>query len=148
MDETRGAKFFTKMDLQAAYHQFHVRPEDQWKTAFRVPGGQYESKVGAFGLHGMSSLLHCYMHSVFGRPALHFDANRRPTSTAAGHPPLPSEVGGAASAWATSPRSVSPKILFCSKGDTERNTQGEKTKGKLYLDLTLRIYRPRPVATV
>ena len=57
-----------------------------------------------------------------------------------------SEVGGAASA--TSPRSVSPKVLFCSKGDAERITRGEKTNGKLYSDLTLRIYRPRPVATV
>ena len=59
---------------------------------------------------------------------------------------LPSEVGGAASA--TSPRSVLPKILFCSKGDAERITQGEKTNGKLYQNLTLRIYIPRPVATV
>ena len=51
-------------------------------------------------------------------------------------PSLPSEVGGAASA--TSPRSESPKILFCSKGDAERITRGEKTYGKLYSDLTLR----------
>ena len=43
----------------------------------------------------------------------------------------PSEVGGAAST--TSPRSVSPKILFCSKGDAERITRGEKTNGKLFM---------------
>ena len=47
---------------------------------------------------------------------------------------LPSEVRGAASA--TSPRSVSPKILFCSKGNAERITRGKKTNGKLYSDLT------------
>ena len=35
----------------------------------------------------MSSLLQLYMHHVFGRPALHFNANGRPTLTAAGHPP-------------------------------------------------------------
>ena len=35
----------------------------------------------------MSSLLQQYMHHVFGRPDLHFDANGRPTPTAAGHPP-------------------------------------------------------------
>ena len=64
-----------------------------------------------------------------------------------GHLPLlPSEVGGGAST--TSPRSVSPKILLCSKGDAERITQGEKKNGKLYSDLTLRIYIPRPVATI
>ena len=31
--------------------------EDQYKTSFRVPGGQYEFRVGAFGLHSMSSVL-------------------------------------------------------------------------------------------
>ena len=29
MDETRGAKFFPKMDLQEAYHQFHISTNDQ-----------------------------------------------------------------------------------------------------------------------
>jgi hypothetical protein len=33
--------------------QFRIREEDQFKTSFRVPGGQYEFRVGAFGLHGM-----------------------------------------------------------------------------------------------
>ena len=40
------------------------------------------------------------------------------------------------------------KILFCSQGDAERVTRGEKTNDKLYSDLTLRIYRPRLIATV
>ena len=57
MDETRGAKLFTKMDLQDAYHQFHIATGDQWKTAFCVQGGQNKFKVGAFSLHSMSSLL-------------------------------------------------------------------------------------------
>jgi hypothetical protein len=42
-----------------------------------VPGGQYEFRVGAFGLHGMSSILMRYMHSIFGRPVLSFDAAGR-----------------------------------------------------------------------
>ena len=57
VDETRGARFFTKLDLAMAYMQFRIREEDQYKTSFRVPGGQYEFRVGAFGLHGMSSVL-------------------------------------------------------------------------------------------
>ncbi len=46
--ETRGARFFTKLDLAMAYMQFRIRvrePEkDQHKTSrsFCVPGGQYE----------------------------------------------------------------------------------------------------------
>ena len=77
VDETRGARFFTKLDLASAYHQFRIREEDQFKTSFRVPGGQFEFRVGAFGLHGMSSLLMRYMHSIFGRPESLFDATGR-----------------------------------------------------------------------
>jgi hypothetical protein len=56
-DKTRGARFFTKLDLAMAYMQFCIREEDLFKTSFRVPGGQYKFRVGAFGLHGMSSVL-------------------------------------------------------------------------------------------
>ena len=77
VDETRGARFFTKLDLASAYHQFRIREADQFKTSFRVPGGQFEFRVGAFGLHGMSSLLMRYMHAIFGRPESLFDATGR-----------------------------------------------------------------------
>jgi hypothetical protein len=87
VDETRGAHFFTKLYLAMAYMQFCIREEDQFKTSFRVPRGQYEFRVGAFGLHaaavhghalhGMSSVLVRYMHSIFGRPALSFDSAGR-----------------------------------------------------------------------
>ena len=42
VDETRGARFFSKLDLESAYMQFRIREEDQFKTSFRVPGGQYK----------------------------------------------------------------------------------------------------------
>ena len=32
IDETRGARFFTKLDLAMAYMQFRIRAEDQYKT--------------------------------------------------------------------------------------------------------------------
>ena len=51
LEDTRGASWFSKLDLASAYHQFRIREEDQAKTSFRVPGGQYEFVVGAFGLH-------------------------------------------------------------------------------------------------
>ena len=49
VDKTRGALFFNKLDLAMAYMQFRIREEDQFKTSFRVLGGQYEFRVGAFG---------------------------------------------------------------------------------------------------
>ena len=59
--ETCGARFrvFTKLDLAMAYMQFQIPVEDRYKTSFRVPGGQYEFRVGAFGLQGMSSQSRC-----------------------------------------------------------------------------------------
>ena len=87
MDETRCARFFTMLDLASAYHQFRIRAGDQYKTSFRVPGGQFEFRVGAFGLHGMSSLLMRYMHSIFGRSALTFDDDGRLRPPGTGHPP-------------------------------------------------------------
>jgi hypothetical protein len=66
--ETRSTRFFSKLDLESAYMQFRIREEDQFNTSFRVPGGQYEFRVSAFGLHGMSSVLNfsCCTHSIFG----------------------------------------------------------------------------------
>ena len=88
VDETRGARCFTKPDSAMAYMQFRIRKDDRYKTSFRVPGGQYEFRVGAFGLHGMSSVLMPpvmrYMHHIFGRPSLIFDASGR--VSAAGPP--------------------------------------------------------------
>jgi hypothetical protein len=90
VDETRGARFFTKLDLAMAYMQFRIREEDQFKTSFRVPGGQYEFRVGAFGPHGMSWVLMRYMHSIFSRPALSFDSDGQPRrAPGAGQSPDP-----------------------------------------------------------
>ena len=88
VDETHGARFFTKLDLASAYHQFRIAEADQYKTSFRVPGGQYEFKVGAFGLHGMSSLLMRYMHRIFGRPVGPLGTGRDEAGA-----PLPSMLG-------------------------------------------------------
>jgi hypothetical protein len=57
--------------------QFLIREENQFKTSFSMPGGQHEFRVGAFGLHGMSSILVLYMHSIFCRPVLSFNAAGR-----------------------------------------------------------------------
>ena len=53
--------------------QFRIREE----TSFRIPGGQYEFRFGASCLHGMSSVLMRYVHSIFGRDALSFDSTGR-----------------------------------------------------------------------
>jgi hypothetical protein len=36
MDKIKGAKFFTKFDVQWGYNNVRIRTEDQWKAVFKT----------------------------------------------------------------------------------------------------------------
>ena len=58
------ARWFTKVDVIAAFHKIRVKEGDEWKTAFRTRYGLYEWLVTPFGLSGAPATFQRYINHV------------------------------------------------------------------------------------
>ncbi|KAK3573775.1 hypothetical protein QTP86_032955 [Hemibagrus guttatus] len=65
LEQLRGAKFFTKVDLLSAYNRFRIREGDEWKTTFHATHGHYEYLVMPFGLTNAPVVFQSLINEVF-----------------------------------------------------------------------------------
>ncbi|QRW18347.1 Retrotransposable element Tf2 protein [Rhizoctonia solani] len=65
MAQLRGAKVFTKLDLQWGYNNVRVKEGDKWKTAFHTKYGLYKSLVMTFGLTNAPAAFQHFMNELF-----------------------------------------------------------------------------------
>ena len=56
LDQLRGARLISAIDLMQGHYQIRIKPKDYEKTAFRTPQGLYEFKVLLFGLANASAV--------------------------------------------------------------------------------------------
>ncbi|QRW19370.1 Retrotransposable element Tf2 protein [Rhizoctonia solani] len=65
MAQLRGAKVFTKLDLQWGYNNVRVKEGDKWKTAFCTKYGLCKSLVMTFGLTNAPAAFQHFMNELF-----------------------------------------------------------------------------------
>lgn len=65
LDKLRGAKYFSKMDVQWGYNNIRIRKGDKWKAAFKTKFGLYKPTVVFFGLCNSPAMFQTMMDQIF-----------------------------------------------------------------------------------
>ena len=65
LDKLKGARYFTKIDLQAGYNNVQIKDGDQWKAAFKTSRGLFEPMVMFFGMCNSPATFQKMMDEIF-----------------------------------------------------------------------------------
>ncbi len=64
IDKLKGAKWFTKMDVQWGYNNIQIKEGDEWKAVFRTNRGLFEPSVMFFGLTNSPATFQSFMNHI------------------------------------------------------------------------------------
>ena len=64
LQQIRGSKYFTRLDLRACFNQIRIKKGDEWKTAFWTHYGLFEFLVMPFGLTNVPATAQQFMNDM------------------------------------------------------------------------------------
>jgi len=65
INKLKGAKYFTKLDVQWGYNNIRIKKGDEWKAAFKTNRGLFEPTVMCFGMCNCPATFQAMMDSIF-----------------------------------------------------------------------------------
>jgi hypothetical protein len=65
INRLKGARFFTKLDVQWGFNNVWIREGDKWKAVFRTNWGLFEPLVMYFGLTNSPATFQTMMNDIF-----------------------------------------------------------------------------------
>ena len=65
IDKVRGAKYFTKLNIQWGYNNVRIREGDKWKAAFQTNRGLFKPLVMYFGICNLPVTFQLMMDTLF-----------------------------------------------------------------------------------
>ena len=65
IDQLKGAKYFTKLDVRWGYNNIRIKDGDQWKAAFKTKRGLFEPTIMFFSMCNSPATFQAMMDNIF-----------------------------------------------------------------------------------